>query len=51
LDIYTSFTQSLAFDNEISFDAAQKLVIWLTNEGVLDNAILNETYSEAANDA
>jgi hypothetical protein len=54
MDIYQQLAACMSHENNITFDTAESLVDWLTNEGVLDYDILKETYAEnvqAANDA
>lgn len=39
---------SMAFENEIDTELAAKVVTWLDIEGLVDYAILKETYGEPA---
>lgn len=44
--IMLSFTRCMSFENGVSEEFAASMTKWLENEGVLDYAILRETYAE-----
>ena len=43
---FETFTDSLSTEIGIDKEAAQKVVTWLINEGVLDVPVINDTYAE-----
>lgn len=43
-EVYFAFAQSMSDENNITLDTAQRLTEWLVNEGVLDTAVLLDTY-------
>lgn len=61
MTVFERFAASMAFENKISCEVAEKITAWLGTEGVLDYTIINETYPDtqpvfeevalAANDA
>jgi hypothetical protein len=44
MNLFETFTQSLADENNIDTTTAQKITNWLESEGVLDHEIMKETY-------
>jgi ribosomal protein S25 len=40
-----NFTSSLADETGVTGDVAEKIVQWLTEDGVLDFAVIEETYN------
>jgi hypothetical protein len=44
MNLFETFTQSLADENKIDHRTANMIVKWLESEGVLDHEIMKETY-------
>lgn len=45
-EILESFSNCLAFENNMDIEAARGITKWLEGEGALDYAVLRETYAE-----
>lgn len=48
MNINDMVAANMAHENGLDFETASQVVAWLDNEGILDNEIAREVYSEAA---